>query len=362
MSFRRPARSGAVLLCLALFVWVGRSVAEDAPASQREADERFQEGKALLAQGEVALACQKFEQSLSLLRRGGTLLNLAVCREKQGRYATAMRLFQEALAAATTDKRADREKLARERLAEVRPKLSWIEVKVDPAAPATEGLVITCDDQTIPKDAWGSPMPYDTGSHKVMASAPGRVPFEVSFSLEAPGERRTISIPNLALVPPPEPTVTAAPSVVPTVVPTVTAIATATAVLPPRPTATAETPPPASWRRPTGIAALSVGLASIALGTAFGIKAISDNNRTKDLCPGNVCPTDEGIRANQDAKAAALVSDVALPVGLVAAGAGLFLMLTSRPSPPRQDPARAAVSVTPVVGPQGGSLLIRGAF
>lgn len=114
-----------------------------------------------------------------------------------------------------------------------------------------------------------------------------------------------------------------------------------------------------------------MGLAATALGAAFGIKAIVDNDATLRLCPNDACPTDEGIARNKDARTAALVADISLPVGLVAAGAGVLLLVTSKPSAPAAAPQRAArpprptgaaVSLVPAVGPGGGSLSVRGAW
>ncbi len=368
MSLRPGLRRAAFAFVVLASSWVTPAAAQDPAGNQREADERFQEGKALLAQGQVAAACLKLEQSLALLRRGGTLLNLAVCRETEGRYATALRLFQAALDMAITDKRADREKLARERIPVVREKLSWIEVKLDEGADVPD-LVITCDGEPVPRGSWGAPMSFDTGDHRVVVSAARRAPIELSVKLSAPGERQTVRVPVLSPIEPPAPSATAsagpaAPSVTAasSALP-VSVITSATASAAPAPAGM-----PGAWRRPVGIAALATGVAAVGLGVAFGVKAIVDNDATLELCPDNRCPTDEGITRNADARAAALVADVALPVGVVAAGLGVFLLATSRSgaaSPPERAGARRPsprVSLAPAVGPGGGGLWLRGAF
>src|SRR6185437_420987 len=93
--------------------------ASSAPAQTTPSDIAFFEGKALMEQGRTAEACEKFTASLALERRGGVLLNLAVCREKQGRYATALTLFHEARERASKDGRPDRVALAEEHIATV---------------------------------------------------------------------------------------------------------------------------------------------------------------------------------------------------------------------------------------------------
>ena len=343
----------------------GKTATDDAKV-QREADDRFQEGKALLAQNQIAAACQKFEQSLALLRRGGTLLNLAVCREKEGRQATAMRLFQEALTAAIADKRPDREQLARERLAEVRAQVSWITIKLDAGA-AAPGLEIRCDEQPVPDASWGSPLAFDAGAHKVVASAPGRAPLEIAVTLTTPGEQRTVAVPPLTpLAPETKGTATAAPSA--TTPPTSVATPPTGAL----PTASNTGSPPPSggaWRLPVGIVTLVVGPSALIVGGVFGMEAISANNATRALCPNNHCTSTEGVQKNKDAKAYALVADVAFPVGLAALGTCVFLIATSGSSDAPAAPAGRASApkpapwaILPSVGPDGGSFTLRGAF
>ena len=75
---------------------VARTVhAEPTANDKTEADHLFDEGRALLAKGNADAACTKFEQSIAKDPRAvGTLLNLALCNERRGKVATALRLFQ----------------------------------------------------------------------------------------------------------------------------------------------------------------------------------------------------------------------------------------------------------------------------
>ena len=91
-----------------LVATLGAMNAQIALANPTSGDDLFHAGKALLAQGRVAEACERLAESYALAPRGGTLLNLAICRETQGWYATAMRLLVQARDAAATGKRADR--------------------------------------------------------------------------------------------------------------------------------------------------------------------------------------------------------------------------------------------------------------
>src|SRR5437868_2773215 len=69
----------------------------------------FRDGRTLLAAGKVLEACLKFEESQRLDPAGGTILNLALCHEREGRLARAWSEFKEAEAVARGDGRSDRE-------------------------------------------------------------------------------------------------------------------------------------------------------------------------------------------------------------------------------------------------------------
>ncbi|MBL8742979.1 MAG: hypothetical protein JNK04_17845, partial [Myxococcales bacterium] len=71
------------------------------------------EAETLLSAGKTAEACDKLEESQSLDPRGATLLDLALCREKEGRLGTAYLLFDQAEKVATEEKRTDRANTAR---------------------------------------------------------------------------------------------------------------------------------------------------------------------------------------------------------------------------------------------------------
>lgn len=71
-----------------------------APASaqpaQAQAEHLFREGKRLIAEGNIAAACDAFEGSYAKDPAVSTLLNLADCREKNQQYASAWGYFIEA--------------------------------------------------------------------------------------------------------------------------------------------------------------------------------------------------------------------------------------------------------------------------
>src|SRR5260370_9884027 len=69
-----------------------------AQAPQRDpiaAETLFERGKRLIEQGRTAEACAAFAESERLDPAGGTLLRLALCREAEGKLASAWLAFTE---------------------------------------------------------------------------------------------------------------------------------------------------------------------------------------------------------------------------------------------------------------------------
>ena len=286
--------------------------AQPALAQSPQPDELFQQGKALLQQRRVAEACQKFEASLALARRGGTLLNLAVCREEEGRTASALTLFEQARERAQEDQRQDRLTLVDEHVAALRPRLSWLTIApASGVAPA--GLTIRCDDSTLTRENWGEPQAMDPGEHVITAAAPGRTPITVKVQVRANADHQSVSLPELSPI-------SAAPAPAEPVV---------------RPVAPARSAEPAtSTAHPVlGFAVLGIGAAGVIVGSGFGIVAIVDSNQSRALCSGPPCSV-EARQENEHARSAAHVANVAIPAGLAVAGLGLFLILREAERPP----------------------------
>jgi tetratricopeptide (TPR) repeat protein len=172
------------------------------------ADALYRQARDLMAAGKYDEACPKLAQSQQLDPATGTLLNLAACHEKQGKLATAWLEYSDALVAARRDGREDRVQYARERAAELEPKLSRLTLLLAPNADAP-GLTIELDGTSVGLAVFGVPTPVDPGKHSVRASAPGKKP--QIFSIEvAVADQQSLSIPPLEDAPaetaPAEPT------------------------------------------------------------------------------------------------------------------------------------------------------------
>jgi tetratricopeptide (TPR) repeat protein len=157
---RIAAVSVAGLFAVALAGRDGR--AEPSPADKSLATALFQQGRALLEQGRIAEACRKLEESQRLDPGGGTLLNLALCHEHEGRTATAWAEFTEAIGFARRDGRTQRVEIAETHIEQLEPKLCRMEIVV-PSAADVPGLEVLRDGSPIGRAAWGAPMPIDPG-------------------------------------------------------------------------------------------------------------------------------------------------------------------------------------------------------
>lgn len=113
--------------------------------------ELFEQGRADLEAGNTDAACKKFEQSLRKDPRAvGTLLNLALCNERQGEVASALALFIEAYDRANEASSVEQRTAAEEHIATLRPLVPFL-VLVRTGAPiAGEKLLI--DDKVVALD------------------------------------------------------------------------------------------------------------------------------------------------------------------------------------------------------------------
>ncbi len=208
--------AGLIAMCIGAASADAHAQPSPSVSEQMLAQSLFEEGRQLMDRGKYAEACPKLAESQRLDPGGGTLLNLAICHEKEGRLGTAYLEMKSALAQAVKDGRKDREKIANEHIAPLGsrvPRLAVHVVREDP------GLDVRVDGTVLRKPAWDLLTVVDPGQHVIDASAPGKAPFRQSITL-AEGEQRTLQIPPLDVgdggsLPPPEPASTATGAMTP---------------------------------------------------------------------------------------------------------------------------------------------------
>lgn len=163
----------------------------DGPGDARLAQALFEEARSLMEQKKYAEACPKLKESQRLDPGGGTLLNLATCHEREGKTATALDEYHEALTVATKDGRKDREQIARAGIEKLEREVPRVTVLVPhPVA----GIDVKLDTTPMVQAAWGVATPVDPGPHTVTATAPGYRTVKVHVDVRA-GERKAIEVP-----------------------------------------------------------------------------------------------------------------------------------------------------------------------
>ncbi len=295
------------------------------PADQTLAQSLFDQAVKLMEQGKFSEACPKLAESQRLDPGGGTLLNLGLCREKEGKLASAWEAYNEALSQAIKDGRKDREATARQRIGVIEGSLAKITVVVSPEAARTPGIDVRIDGTPLRQAAWGVLTPIDKGDHEIFATAPGKVEWKRTVHVSS-GMTVRAAVPPLADAP----------------------VAS-------RPGGHAARPSSSS-RATMGWVVGGVGAAFVIAGGAMGGLAIDRRSQSNANCPNDQC-TQKGVDLNEEAKTLAWLSDIGIGVGAAAVVTGVILVLTA----PKKAAAVAA-HVTPVVGPAGGGIALRAAF
>jgi hypothetical protein len=294
------------------------SSAED----QAAATSLFNDAKALMGDGKLAEACDKFALSLRFEQRIGTTLNLADCYERLGRTASAWARFNEAAALAQRANQPERVQFANEHAAALEPKL--VKLVVVPAA-KTEGLVVSRDGTPIDARVYGAAVPVDPGTHMLEAKAPLKRPWTRQIEIDPAQKQIDVIVPALDDDP--------------------DAIRAAKEKEAQRVVLVQEG---RFWtaQRIVGAAVAGAGVAGVVVGAVFGLSASSKWSDAKG--PAHCDPTGcdaEGVAEAHDAKTAATISTVAFVAGGVAAAGGAALFLTSAPSKPK-----SGVVVAPTLG------------
>jgi hypothetical protein len=297
-------RSAPTLFAFATFFGAARAHAQN---DAQIAQSLFDEGRALMEEKRFAEACPKFAESQRLDPGGGTLLNLAVCHEAEGKTATAWLEFREALGIAGRDQRKDRIELATAHIDALAPRLVKVIVVV-PDKLRARAPDVMLDLSRLPPAAWGTPVPIDPGEHHLAVLLGGEMTWGRSFVAAEEGRTYTLDV-GAAGAP--------------------------------------VDPPPLEERRSTAFWIL-VGTGGVLLATSAitGIAALSANAYVKDNCSDarDFCTVPDAGDAATRARTLAWVSTGTM-IGAAAAGVTAFFL------------PRTRVAVAP--RPDGASLVVR---
>ena len=330
---------------LGLMVLVAGSSPVHAQSIQNAAiaEALFREGQELMTAGKVADACAKFSASLQLDPALGTLLNLAACHEKQGRFASAWAEFSDVAARAAQQGQKDRESYARGRVKALEPKLVRGSIVVPQPV---DGIVVTVDGNPVPAAAWGIPLPFDAGAHLVEATASGFETWRAEVTIPARGKGPKIEVPKLlpsakapaapgatvAAVASPAPTADPAPaqaSAQKQAAPEPASVAHSEAAVPSEVLAEAvESGARSTPRLVAGGGLLAAGLGSAGTAVFFGLKAKGLAGDRDALCPpGQACYSQAAFDADHDARASQQLAAITGIAGALAVGTGAVLLI-----------------------------------
>ena len=289
-----------------------REVAAQTTADVVTAQGLFDDARALMDKGQYAAACPKLEESQRLDPGGGTLLNLAACYEHQGRLASAWSRFLEAASVSKTAGNADRESAARERAAQLAPRLPRILIHV--TADTASGLEVRRNGSVVGRAQWGTAIPADPGSHSISAAVPGKTPWKTTVVLKE-GTTTTIAIPD----------VTSPSAGAPGTKGEGVTSQQRADVAPAEGTSRSGL----GTQRIVALTAGGIGVAGLVVGTVFFFQSKSKHDESQEHCTGADCRDQIGVDLSNQAKQAGDVATAAYVVGAVGLAAGAVLWFTA---------------------------------
>jgi hypothetical protein len=312
---RLPHEAGGLAVAALFACSLAAGAARAAPPASEaaRADALFREGLRLFESGQTAKACTRFDESYQIDPALGTLQNLALCHEKEGKLVRAYDEYSQLSVKAQQTGKSQRADVARDHLAALGSKVARVVLGF-----ADDVHVLAVEVDGVARD-WHSPIPLDAGHHVITAHADGLPDARVEY--DAPGGGGAQTVPVTFPLPASQP-----------------------AAAPVRPLEPAPEAPAAS--RPPRIAVFGLaglGAAGVVLGSVFGVLTFSQKSDGDSHCSGTYCDA-TGLSSQDAAHTSATISTVALGVGLAALAADAVLLLTWKGGP-RQAPHVGASSL-----------------
>ncbi|HEY5960568.1 MAG TPA: hypothetical protein VIV60_28640 [Polyangiaceae bacterium] len=318
-------------------VLFGVATVRPAAAQTDSADARqlFEDGRALAKQGRYSEACPKFEVSNQRNHGIGTSFNLADCWEHLGKLASAWAMFRDVADEAARANQLDREAVALQRAEALRPRLSYLVLRVAADEPGLEVRRNGVTGLTSDRDR---PVPLDPGEYQLEATAPGKQPWVGAVVVPASGQTVEVTVPALVANAPSRRPIGATQS------------STSLGEMAPR----EPTDHPGKGQRIGAYLAAGGGAVAIGVGAIFGLRVLSKSDRANSICPSGHGCTSQDItdyeRAVSDAKQARTTASIAFSVGGAALLTGVVLYFTA-PGPRATSPATGRLRLETVANP-----------
>jgi len=334
MSRGRGSGHGLRLVLLAA-IWF--ACAAERPAFAADSLERSaarqlgEEGVASYQAGDYATALDRLDRAYATLPTSALALWSARAMEQLGHWVEASERYLQATRI-PVDQEGDAkvQESARAEAAEAREalvaKIPLLSIELDGASTDVE---VRVGDRPIAPALLGANMPMNPGTVRISARS-GAETLVKEVSLAA-GERKTVSLSfgEAQKVP---------------------AAETASAGSDSAAAAVADDgPAKGSWQRPVGWVGIGLGAAGIALGTAFGLDAISKNDASAAHCDASNNCDSTGDALRYSGLSSATASTVLFAAGAALGVGGITLLLTA----PRRDQSAMSLQTFPTVGGAG---------
>jgi hypothetical protein len=294
----------------------------------------------LFRRGETSTACRMFEESYAMDAAPGTLFNLAICHEAEGRLADAYRELDLLAVRAESTGRADKAETVRARATALQPRLARVDLK-HRASPRSEATAVSIDDTPLLAGEWSRPQYVAPTAHAVHVHfADGS---EITRNVGPLVARSTTTV------------LLEEPAAPPSERPERVGAATAPA---------APAPPEMSPRRRTALhATTAAGATLVVAGTAFGVLAIVKRNDGVATCTNGVCSSTMTQGDAYDDRHAGKVLATLSTVSFAAAGAtliGSVVLYFTRHAP--EPSSASAWRLSPAADARSAGLLLGGSF
>lgn len=284
----------------------------------------LEKGYALRKEGKFAEALPLLLDSYKRAPQLKTLINLADCEENLGKLVDALHHWAEARDDATAQGDSAIAKVAGDRVIKLEKRTPQVTLQLAADAPAS--AIVSWDGATVPASEIGAKRRVDPGKHVASVQVPGYPARSYDLQI-AEGEDRVVQLSP------------AASAVTTTDVADVSASKSGGA---------------SPWRT-IGWAAIGVGAASLAVGTFFGIEAVSKKSDAN--CPDNHCAGGGDPDALRTAvKDGNLSTLFFVAGGVLAAGGVALVVLTPKGEPAATTTTGSSFHATVSLLPNGVSL------
>jgi hypothetical protein len=350
-----------LVLFLALFCVVGSgdTHADDTAA----AEATFQRGKAHMAAGRVAEACNDFALSAKLEASTGTFLNLGDCNQKLGKTASAWTWFMKAVSHAADAGLLKMEAYAKKRVAAIKTKLTYAEIRASGTLPNGSVVTRNGDDATL---VVGIPVPLDPGEYIFLVKAPGYEDWSTTVRVAGEGKTIVVQLPKftkgVTQEPPPaktEETKVVAPPVAPAIDQSAGASKESDLSASAQPGADSDRPLTRK-RRTLALRVGGAGLAVVATGLVFGGLARSKLQESNDGCDADNLCSQSAFDLREEGETFANIATVLTGIGAIGVAAGAYFWFT----PPKTDSKKSASTIGPLLmpGKNGVGFAISGTY